>query len=47
MLTNWKQTQFLDAFSGKTCQNPEVTPFDAHIMHRESDAGGAGKFLLI
>ncbi|EAU33988.1 predicted protein [Aspergillus terreus NIH2624] len=39
------QTEYIDAFTQKTCQNPDTTPYEAHIMHEESDGGGAGKLL--
>ncbi|KAL5365847.1 hypothetical protein BJX96DRAFT_182004 [Aspergillus floccosus] len=35
----------VDAFTQKTCRSPETTPYEAHIMHEEADAGGAGKLL--
>ncbi|KAF5574196.1 hypothetical protein FPCIR_13693 [Fusarium pseudocircinatum] len=34
-------TQFIDVGSRRACRKPQITPYEAHIMHSESDAGGA------
>ncbi|KAJ6038897.1 uncharacterized protein N7446_014177 [Penicillium canescens] len=40
-------TQEFDIATNKACGSPSVTPFEAHIMHEDSDAGGAGMYLSI
>ncbi|KAJ6046973.1 uncharacterized protein N7446_011807 [Penicillium canescens] len=40
-------TQEFDIATNKACGSPSVTPFEAHIMHQDSDAGGAGMYLPI
>ncbi|KAI8237580.1 hypothetical protein K4K57_003051 [Colletotrichum sp. SAR 10_99] len=34
-------TQHIDVNSKRACSNPTVTPYEAHIMHESSDAGGS------
>ncbi|KAF4989618.1 hypothetical protein FDECE_14654 [Fusarium decemcellulare] len=34
-------TQFIDVGSKRACRKPQVTPYEAHIMHSEKDPGGA------
>ncbi|KAF5227619.1 hypothetical protein FANTH_14723 [Fusarium anthophilum] len=34
-------TQFIDVGSRRACRKPQITPYEAHVMHTESDPGGA------
>ncbi|KAL0942933.1 uncharacterized protein CTRU02_200819 [Colletotrichum truncatum] len=34
-------TQHIDVNTNKACSNPTVTPYEAHVVHTESDPGGA------
>ncbi|KAL0931266.1 uncharacterized protein CTRU02_214001 [Colletotrichum truncatum] len=39
-------TEHIDINSGRTCSPPTVTPYEAHIMHDNSDPGGASTSIL-
>lgn len=41
MLITKGQTQHIDVNSKRACSNPTVTPYEAHVMHESSDAGGS------
>ncbi|KAF5017595.1 hypothetical protein F66182_10459 [Fusarium sp. NRRL 66182] len=34
-------TQFIDVGSKRSCKRPQITPYEAHIMHNVNDPGGA------
>ncbi|CVK98898.1 uncharacterized protein FMAN_08381 [Fusarium mangiferae] len=34
-------TQFIDVATRRACRKPQVTPYEAHVMHSERDPGGA------